>query len=42
MAWGFRVPLTRNLSIGAAYERALEGKKNLFKQRVTVSTSFEF
>jgi hypothetical protein len=42
MAWGVRVPLTRNLSIGAAYERALQGKKNSFKQRVTVSTSFEF
>jgi hypothetical protein len=42
MAWGVRVPLTRNISIGAAYERALEGKKNSFKQRVTVATSFEF
>jgi hypothetical protein len=42
MAWGVRVPVTKHISLGAAYERALEGKRNLFKQRVTFSTSYEF
>jgi hypothetical protein len=42
MAWGVRLPLTKNISLGGAYERALEGKRNLFKQRVTFSTMYEF
>lgn len=42
MAWGVRVPLGRHVALGATYERALEGKRNVFKERVTFMTSYEF
>jgi hypothetical protein len=41
MAWGLRVPLSPYLSLGASYERALHGKRNSFKQRVTFSVSWD-
>ena len=41
MAWGIRVPLNREVSLGASYERALHGRKNSFQQRVTFMISYE-
>ncbi len=42
MAWGVRVPLDERLVLGLSYERAVQGSKNLFDQRVTAMATFEY
>jgi len=43
-AWavGFRVPVTRNLILGASYERPLTANRDVLNQRVTANATLEF
>ena len=42
MAWGVRIPLKQGVSLGAAYERPISNRKDIFGQRVTFSANYEF
>lgn len=41
-AAGARVPLGRHWSLGASYERAISGRRDIFEQRVTFMTTYTF
>jgi hypothetical protein len=42
MTVGARVPLGNGFSVGAAYERPVSNRKDVFKQRVTAMATYEF
>lgn len=42
LGWGVRLVLDHGLSLGAAYERAVSKRKDIFEQRVTFMASLEF
>jgi hypothetical protein len=41
MAWGLRLPLDNDLSLGASYERPLSNRKDIWEERVTVMVTWE-
>lgn len=42
VAVGAHIPITRHVTLSAAYERPVSHRKGIFKQRVTTSVRFEF
>jgi hypothetical protein len=41
MAWGLRLPLDNDLSLGASYERPLSNRRDIWEERVTVMLTWE-
>jgi hypothetical protein len=41
MAWGVRLPMNSQLSLGLSYERALSNRKDLTEQRLTTMVTWE-